>query len=203
MRGMVLYARSRRLGWVTLSLVIVGVAVSAIGAAYVRVDDFGDMALLPTVVLGPVPAAVLVLVTIDEPSAEIGLAAARRLRWWRLGHVALLVGVCVVVFAPLSRHAAMSWGYSAALRNLFGYLGIGLLAGALWGAKWAWTGPMLYGLGGFLLEAQVRSGSLLYWPARPDRSGAAWMAASSLALVGVAAILRRRATGMVDDDDPQ
>jgi hypothetical protein len=203
MRGLVLYARSRHLWVVAASLVAVGVAVSLVGAAYVGLDEYGDMALLPAAVLGPVPAAILILVTIDEPSAEIALAGARRLHWWRLGHLTLLSAVPVAAYAPLARHSDMAWGYPTAVRNLFGYLGIGLVAGAIWGARWAWTGPMLYGLGGFLIEAQSRSGSLVYWPARPDRDTAAWMAASSLTLVGLAAISRRRTGGVVDDDDPQ
>lgn len=203
MRGMHLYLRARRLGWVTVAVIAVGVAVSMIGAVYVGLDEFGDMALLPTVVLGPVPAAVLVLVTIDEPSAEIALAGARRLHWWRLAHLATLVALAVAAYAPLAGHGGMAWGYAAAVRNLFGYLGIGLVVGAIWGARWAWAGPLLYGLGGFLLEAQTRSGSLLYWPARPDRETSAWMVATSLALVGVAAISKRRTLGIVDDDEAQ
>jgi len=203
MTGLVLYARSRRLGWVAVGLVAVAAAISLIGAAYVGLDEYGDMALLPTVVLGPVPAAILILVTIDEPSAEIARAGARLLHWWRLGHLGVLVGVTGAALSPLARHAGMAWGYPTAVRNLFGYLGIGLVAGAIWGAKWAWAGPMLYGLGGFLLEAQSRSGSLLYWPARPDADTAALIAASSLAVIGVAAISRRRTGGVVDNDDPQ
>lgn len=77
MRGLLLYSRSRRIPWVIGALLVVGAAASAIGAVYVGMSEFGDMALLPTVVLGPLPAAVLVLVTIDEPSREIALAGTR------------------------------------------------------------------------------------------------------------------------------
>lgn len=203
MRGLALYARSRRLFWVTATLIVAGGAASAMGAVYVGMDEFGDMALLPTVILGPVPAVVLVMLTIGEPSAEIAVAGWRRLHLWRLSHVACLVVIPVVAYLPLASHADMTWGYEAAVRNLFGYLGIGLVVGAVGGANWAWAGPMVYGLGGFLLEAQMRSGSLLYWPARPDGDTAALIVAAGLAFTGAAAIWCRRSVGLADDAGAQ
>lgn len=203
MRGMVLYARSHRLFWVAVALAVVGGAASAIGGVYVGMDEFGDMALLPTVILGPVPVAVLVMLTIVEPSGEIALAGWRRLHWWRLSHLAALVVIPLVAYMPLASHADMTWGYEAAVRNLVGYLGIGLVVGVVAGVDWAWAGPLLYGLGGFLLEAEMRSGSLIYWPARPDEDTAAWVIATSLAFVGAVAISSRRSVGVVDNDEAQ
>lgn len=203
MRGFVLYSRCRRLPWAVAALVLVGAVASLVGAVYVGRDEFGDMALLPTVVLGPLPAAALILVTIDEPSMEIALAGWRNLQRWRLGHVAALVAIPIVAYLPLATHSGMAWGYPSAIRNLFGYLGIGLAVGAIWGAKWAWAGPLLYGMGGFLLEAQIRSESLLYWPARPDGEVGAWIIVVGFAALGTVLISRRRIGGMIDDDEAQ
>ncbi|HZC41547.1 MAG TPA: hypothetical protein VE343_12800 [Streptosporangiaceae bacterium] len=118
-------------------------------------------------------AAAVIAVTTYGPFGETERAAGRWLPWLRLGAA---IGLTASAFGALAAGAAaggLPGGSLALLRNLGGMTGIGLLAAAVLGGAFGWTGPMAYLL---ITEGALahRSVTPWVWPARPapDRGGA-------------------------------
>lgn len=189
MNGAIFYVRSR--GAVNAAAVVVAVGAVSFLVAEAMTDDGGvaGQTLIPIVVMAPAAMAVAVLATIDEPSAEIAAATPFRVGVARAVHVLALLGVAVACLTPLASFEGVDLGSSAAIRNLTGYIGLGLIFGPWARATWAWTAPVVFSIGTLTIEGASRTGALLFWPMRPDSDEAAWLVASSLVVAGMAACL--------------
>ena len=199
MTGLVGYARSRRFGWACLGVVSAGVATFLLAESFVRQEHFFEMALIPASALGPLVMAVVIGATVDEPADEIAAAAPRRLRLWTVGHVLAVLSVGAVCLSPLATYPNVDWGLAAALRNLAGFTGLGLLTAAVTGGVWAWTVPVAYGLGAYAIEGLNRTGSLLAWPLFPDRRVAGHVVAVLLLGAGLS-VTRGRTSRLVHSE---
>lgn len=186
------YARSRRLGWAVIGVVVAGIATLMIAHLFVSRRVFQEMALIPAIAFGPLTMAVIIGVTVDEPSIEIAAATPRPLSRWTVGHVFALVVVGCLCLTPLAAYPAVDWGIAAAARNLVGFTGLALLAASVAGAVWAWTAPVVYGLGAYALEGLNRTASPFAWPLLPDRESVGHVIAVMLFSVGLVVTLRQK-----------
>jgi hypothetical protein len=134
-------------------------------------------------------AAAVIAVTTYGPFGEPERAAGRWLPWLRLGAAVALTTIAFGALAAGAAAGGMPGGTLALLRNLGGMTGIGLLAAAVLGGAFGWTGPMAYLL---ITEGALahRSATPWVWPTRPphDRGGvicACLVLAAGLALITV------------------
>lgn len=199
MNTLALYIRSRRVSVAVPTIVVVGAVMFAVANLMVRSDSFGDQALIPTVVIGPIALAIAVTSTVDDPSDEIVRAAPFRIGRARVGHVLGLVFLAALVLLPLSTFPEMVLSSSAGIRNLLGYTGLGLVTAWFISGRWAWVAPVVYGLGALTVEGAARSGHLFFWPTRPDGSAIAWGIAVVLFGLGLVACAVRRPVRFEND----
>jgi hypothetical protein len=116
--------------------------------------------------------AAVIAVTTHGPFGEIERAAGRWLPWLRSVAAVTLTAAALGALAAGAATGAMPGGALTLLRNLTGMVGIGLVAAAILGGSFGWTGPMAYLL---ITEAALAHGSVSpwIWPSRPshDRGG--------------------------------
>jgi len=190
--SMALYIRSRHVSVAAPVIVVGGTVMYAVAMLMVRSDSFGDQALIPTVVIGPIALAIAVISTVDDPSDEILRAAPFRLGRARLGHVLGLVVLAALVLLPLTTFPDMVVSAPAGIRNLVGYTGLGLVASWFTAGRWAWVPPVVYGLGALTVEGAARSGHPFFWPTRPNDNLTAWLIGVALFGLGLMACAVRR-----------
>jgi hypothetical protein len=118
-------------------------------------------------------AAAVVAVTTFGPFGEAERAAGRWLPWLRLGTAAAITAAAFGALAAGAAAGGMPAGTLALLRNFGGLAGIGLLAAAVAGGAFSWTGPMAYLL---ISEGALAHRSTTPWAwvtrAPHDRGGA-------------------------------
>jgi hypothetical protein len=178
---------------------VIGGILYAVASLMVRSGSFGDQALIPTVVIGPIALAIAVTSTVDDPSDEILRAAPFRIGRARVGHVLALVFLAALVLLPLSSFPEMVLSSPAGIRNLVGYTGLGLVTAWFTTGRWAWVAPFVYGLGALTVEGAARTGHLFFWPTRPDGSAIAWGIAVVLFGLGLVACAVRRPVRFEND----
>ncbi|MBA3360534.1 MAG: hypothetical protein H0T94_03520 [Acidimicrobiia bacterium] len=200
MTGTIRYLRARRVPGAVAALGMISFAAFLVARVMVGAGEFAEQALIPVVVVGPAAAAVAALITLDEPSLEIALAAPFRLGVARALQMTILMLGAVVVFAPLGQFEGMRLGFPAAARNVVGYTGLGLVVGPWAGATWAWIAPTVYVVSALTIEGAARTGTLLFWSTRPDWDTASWAVAALLMAAGLVACLIDR-PGRVGDGE--
>lgn len=187
-----LYMRSQHLSVAAPAIVAVGAVMYAVASLMVGSGSFGDQALIPTVVIGPIALAIAVISTVDDPSDEIVRAAPFRFGVARVGHILGLVILAALVLLPMSIFPEMALSAPAGIRNLVGYTGLGLVMSWFATGRWAWVAPVIYGLGALTVEGAARSGHLFFWPTRPNGATMAWVIAVVLFGLGLVACAVRR-----------
>lgn len=205
MKAAVLYLRARHFGVAVPVVVIIGLGLYGLAALMVQSGAFGDQALIPTVVIGPIALAIVVASTVDDASDEIVRASPFRFGIARLGHIFGLALISALVLVPLGTFSNMALSSPAAIRNLAGYTGLALVTAWFATGRWAWVPPVIYGAGALTVEGAARSGHLFFWPTRPDASASAWWVAAMLFSLGLIACVVRRPFGLergVGDEVP-
>jgi hypothetical protein len=199
LKPLVLYLRAHIVSIAAAAIIVIGGILYAVASLMVRSDSFGDQALIPTVVIGPIALAIAVTSTVDDPSDEILRSAPFRIGRARVGHVLVLVFLAALVLLPLSTFPGMVLSAPAGIRNLVGYAGLGLVTSWFTTGRWAWVAPVVYGLGALTVEGAARSGHLFFWPTRPDSSAIAWVIAVVLFGLGLVACAVRRPVRFEND----
>ncbi len=135
-------------------------------------------------------AAAVIAVTTHGPFGEPERAAGRWLPWLRLGEAVALTAVAFGALAAGATAGGMPGGTLTLLRNLGGMAGIGLLAAAVLGGAFGWTGPMAYLL---ITEGALahRSATPWVWPARPPHDRGAVICACLVLAAGLVLITVR------------
>ncbi|HEX4061817.1 MAG TPA: hypothetical protein VHY58_12440 [Streptosporangiaceae bacterium] len=132
-------------------------------------------------------AAAIIAVTSHGPFGEAERATGRWLPWLRLGTALALAAVAFGLLAAGGAGGYLPGGSLALLRNFGGMTGIGLLAAAVLGGSFGWTGPMGYLL---ITEGALAGGwtTPWIWPGRPagDLGGA--LCAAAVFAAGLAAV---------------
>lgn len=141
-------------------------------------------------------ACVIAVATVS-PFGEPEHVTGRRLPWLRAGTTGALTAAAASALAATGTGTHLAGGSLAAVRNLAGLTGIGLLCAAVLGAALAWTGPIAYMLiGVYALYSQWHGPALTtpwVWPARPPHDVGAAICAGLVFAAGWAAITLRGA----------
>ncbi len=132
-------------------------------------------------------AAAVIAVTTYGPFGEPERATGRWLPWLRMGAAVLLTAAAVGALAAGATGGTLPGGILAMLRNLAGMTGIGLLAAAVLGGAFGWTGPMAYWL---ITETALAAGwaTPWVWPARPPHDRGAAICAAAVFAAGIVAV---------------
>ncbi len=132
-------------------------------------------------------AAAVIAVTTYGPFGDTERATGRWLPWLRLGTALLLTAAAAGALAAGATGGYLPGGTLAMLRNLAGMTGTGLLAAAVLGGAFAWTGPMAY----LLITEGALAGAWTtpwVWPARPPRDLGGALCAYGVLAAGIVAI---------------
>ena len=144
-------------------------------------------------------AAAAVAVTSHSPFGEPERATGRWLPYLRFGTALALTGVAIGLFQLAVTGAGLNEGILVMARNVLGMTGIGLLTSLVTGGLLAWTLPL-----GYMVFAQYALleawRSPWTWPARPPGDRGAWICASVVFAVGLAAFTLRGARDRLADN---
>jgi len=191
-----LHLRSRRVPAALLALAACGAALRAIlhwhlmnGGAY---SQQGPMVL-------EAGAAVLVAITMHSPFGEAERATGRWLPYLRLGAALALTGIATGVLQLGVTGASLPGGVLILARNVIGVAGIGLLSSLVTGGLLAWIAPFAYlGFAEYALTSFWNNPWT--WPVRPPADRGAWICASLVFAVGLAAVTFRGARAALADN---
>jgi len=144
--------------------------------------------LLPLVI--ETGAAGIITVTTYSPFGEPERATGRWLPWLWLGAALALTAAAVGALGAGATGGVLPGGTLAMLRNVAGMTGTGLLAAAVLGGAFGWTGPMAYWL---VTESALAAGwtTPWIWPARPPHDRGAAICASLVFAAGTSVITLR------------
>lgn len=187
MRGLRLYARSRRMVPVLTAMFAVGLVGALFAGRVLSVPSLNgnDERLVPLVLLVPLVCSVIAGTTLDSSMAELEAVAARELRTVRLLHCLTLVLVPVLAMVPSGFGGLGLTGHALALRNVIGYLGLTYLGAATLGARIAWVLPVTYA---FLAATLAVTSSAAVpgwaWPVDATSDLASWVWAGATGLGG-------------------
>ena len=167
-----------------------------LGAAQQAVED----ALMIAAGSQPPPgAAAAIAVTSHSPFGEPERATGRWLPCLRFGTALALTAVAIGLLQLAVTGAGLNEGILVMARNVIGMTGIGLLTSLVTGGLLAWTLPL-----GYMAFAQYALleawRSPWTWPARPPTDRGAWICASVVFAVGLAAFTIRGARDRLADN---
>ena len=141
--------------------------------------------------------ACVIAVATASPFGEPERVTGRWLPWLRTGTTGVLTGAAAVALAAAGIGTHLAGGALAAVRNLAGLTGIGLLCAAILGGALAWTGPVAsMVIGVYAVYSQWHGPALTtpwIWPARPPDDVGAALCAGLVFAAGLAAITLRGA----------
>ncbi len=144
-------------------------------------------------------AAAAIAVTSHSPFGEPERATGRWLPYLRFGTALALTAVAIGLLQLAVTGAGLNEGILVMARNVIGMTGIGLLTSLVTGGLLAWTLPL-----GYMAFAQYALleawRSPWTWPARPPADRGAWICASVVFAVGLAAYTLRGARDRLADN---
>ncbi|WP_027346866.1 hypothetical protein [Hamadaea tsunoensis] len=169
---------------------LAAVAVAAITlhlALYRPWNTYGALQL-PLIVEAACAAAIAG--TLASPFGEPERVAGSRLPFLRSTMVVGLTAAAACALAVATVGVPLSGGVAALVRNLVGFVGLGLLCAAAVGGGLAWTGPVTYLiLGVYALYTQWHGPALTtpwVWPGRPGHDPGAALCAGVVFAIGLA-----------------
>jgi hypothetical protein len=147
--------------------------------------------------------AVAIVATTASPFGDPERVTGRWLPYLRLGAALALTAVAAGALAATAIGADLADGPVAALRNVAGLIGIGLLCAAALGGSLAWAGPTAYlTIGVYGLYTRWHGPALTspwIWPARPPADVGAAICAGLVFGAGLVAITVRGARDRVGE----
>lgn len=195
-RFVMLYVRSRRVGWAVLTLALLALG-SWIGSAWLFAQPefgIGTGSLRPLLIFATFASASVVGTSADSPFGETERTAARPLPPVRFGHLAalLLIAVFLLLVVLTSfdlENVQSSHPVLALVRNLGGLGGLTLLTARLIGARLSWTVPLAFVMTAYL-AAKLPDDTFAAWAwhMQPGRDGLSWIIAAALIFAGLAVV---------------
>ena len=144
-------------------------------------------------------AATVIAVTAHSPFGETERAAGRWLPYLRLLTAAGMCGLAIALLQLGAAGESLNEGVVVLARNVIGITGIGLLCSLVTGGLLAWTLPLGYML--FCQYALLEAWTAPWtWPARPPADRGAWICASVVFALGLAAYTLRGARDRLADN---
>jgi hypothetical protein len=191
-----LHLRSRRVPTAVLAVAVCGGVLRA-ALQWNWTFSSGSLAQQVPMII-EAGAAAAVVVTTHSPFGEPERTASRWLPYLRLATALLLTGLAIAVLQLTVTGASLDGGILLLARNIIGLIGIGLITSLVTGGLLAWTLPI-----GYIAFAEY---ALLEfwrtpwaWPVRPPDDRGAWICASLVFAVGLAAFTIRGARTRLAD----
>jgi hypothetical protein len=191
-----LHLRSRRVPTAVLAIAVCGVVLRA--ALHWNWTFTSGQLAQQVPMLIEAGAAAAVVVTTHSPFGEPERTASRWLPYLRLGTALLVTGLAIGILQLTVMGASLNGGILVLARNVIGFTGIGLAASLVTGGLLAWIAPMAYAAFAqyALIEFWV---SPWMWPVRPPTDRGAWLCASVIFAVGLAAFTMKGARTRLSD----
>ena len=182
-----LHLRSRRVPTAVLALAVCGVALRAVLRWHLM--SGGVLAQQGPMVI-ECGAAVLIAMTTHSPFGEAEKVTGRWLPYLRLGGALALTGIAIGALQLGVTGASQPGGILMLARNVIGVAGIGLVASLFTGGLLAWIPAFAYlGFAEFALNSEWNNPWT--WPVRPPDDRGAWICATLVFAIGLAAITLR------------
>ena len=192
-----LHVRSRRVPAGVLTLAVCGAVLRAALHWHWTFSGGPYAQQIPLII--EAGAAAAIAVTSHSPFGEPERATGRWLPCLRFGTALALTAVAIGLLQLAVTGAGLNEGILVMARNVIGMTGIGLLTSLLTGGLLAWTLPL-----GYMAFAQYALleawRSPWTWPARPPNDHGAWICASVVFAVGLAAFTVRGARDRLADN---
>ncbi|WP_328318179.1 hypothetical protein [Streptomyces sp. NBC_00388] len=187
MRGLTLYARSRR------APAALGAAVAATAVAWLPARALGGTGGTRGTVLA---LTVLVLVavvtaTLGGPDDTLDRTASRPWGWLRMSHLATALGCTLMLLSAALLTGTRFGPFGYVVRDSAGLLGLTALGAATIGTARAWFLPLGWTLCAVVFPATGTAGEALTWQTQAPDSRSAAMVAAVLAVAGTAAYVSR------------
>ncbi|GHJ39572.1 hypothetical protein [Streptomyces sp. TS71-3] len=187
MRGLALYARSRR------APTALGAAVAATAIAWLLAMVFSDTGEVSSTVLALTVLLLVVVVTatLGGPDDALDRTAARPWGWLRAAHLASALG-CMLALLPATLLTGTRFGpFGCVVRDTAGLLGLTALGAVTIGTARAWFLPLGWTLGAAAFPGAGTAGEALTWQTQAPDSRPAVAVAAVLAVAGTAAYVGR------------
>ncbi|MFE7426843.1 MULTISPECIES: hypothetical protein [unclassified Streptomyces] len=187
MRGLTLYARSRRVP-AALAAAVAGMAIAwLLAAAFGDKGEVSSTVLVLTVLL----LVAVVTATLGGPDDTLDRTAARPWAWLRMSHLATALG-CVLLLLLATLLTGTRFGpFGSVIRDTAGLLGLTALGAATVGADRSWFVPLGWTLGAAVFSGTGTAGEALTWQAQAPGSRPAAVVAAVLAVAGAAVYVSR------------
>lgn len=185
------YLKTRRAYWLFGFGLLVSVLTVLFASRALPVPNFasGGASGVPAAFMIPAAGAAALLASLADSGLGSEKTAVRRVPW--MDRALVLVYVCAVaallLVIGLAQHEPL---LICAVRNLLGYVGLGLIARPLLGPLAASAIPIIAALlvGAF---GQRHENWLLFWPLNPAVSIGSWVIALTLFVTGQLLLARR------------
>lgn len=185
-----LHAASRR-----VAVTLAALATCAVGLRIALIGHWDAYGALQLPLTAEAASVTMVMVITSSPLGEPERVAGRWLPWLRLGGAAAVTALAVSAIAAGALGGHLAGGTLAAVRNVAGMTGIGLLCAVLLGGGLAWTGPTAYLIAGIYgLYTQWHPPAITtpwLWPARPPHDAGAAICAGLFFACGLAVFTMR------------
>lgn len=187
MRGLTLYARSRRVP-AALGAAVAGMAIAwLLAAVFNGKGEVSSAVLVLTVLL----LVAVVTATLGGPDDTLDRTAARPWAWLRMSHLATALG-CVLLLLLATLLTGTRFGpFGSVIRDTAGLLGLTALGAATVGAARSWFVPLGWTLGAAVFSGTGTVGEALTWQAQAPGSRPAAVVAAVLAVAGTAVYVSR------------
>lgn len=188
MTGPVLFARARGLLWAVGGVLLTMAGGLAVGQR-AMVLRYGSGAGIPYAVLLPVVAACLIAGASRSSAHDFERAGGRPLAGYRLSALSGLEALAALGLWWVTRGLPPPVGAVAAIRNLLGLTGLGLMGARVLGGRLAWILPCALVISVVSVASGAKTASaLLVWPVRPDDDLIAGVVAVALLVAGAGAV---------------
>lgn len=188
MTGLRLFLRAHDVPVALGGIALTGILAVLFGARSM-VLRYGSGAGIPYATFLPVMSASMIAASARSRLHDLDRVASRDLRALRAGLVLCLTALAAAVLALTLPSLPPPVGTAAAVRNLVGLTGVGLLGARVLGGRLAWLLPCSLVIAVVSLAGGVEDTStLVVWLLRADGDRGAWALATVLLAAGLVAV---------------
>lgn len=183
-----LYGRSREWGSILGGLFVLASVAWWAAQWLLTFQGWEPPSRVPVTAAAPLLAATLVSRALDSPDVDLDRTSPLPWPTVRAGHVLAWTAICVVLLGVTVTASPLTFGSSALVRNVLGYVGLTCLAAVALGARLAWLPGLVLGFTLYLAAPRTPS-SFDRWWAWPMQDGGwdgSWVVAGGLFLAGLA-----------------
>lgn len=178
---------------------VLGLVLSGLLAAFLTslavVAPWADRIPVPVLLVLPGVTGALAGAALGNHAWLLTRIGSRRTAWWRTAWLVALTLITLAAWLPALTQVA-AYDAAAVIRNLLGFLGLGVGTAALLRAGLAWMGPLPYAvvvmLGGIYRD---EGGAVVArpwaWALADPRTPASWLVAVALLAVGASLFVAR------------